>query len=138
MDFLSPKERSYAMSQVKQSYTKPEILIFNELKKLKLKFKKHYQIEGKPDVAFPKNKIAVFVNGEFWHGRNYKKLKPQLNQYWDAKIRRNMRRDKQNYRSLKNKGWKVLIIWDKDLLRKTQKQISKILVLINNNKDYAN
>lgn len=130
MDKITKEQRSYNMSKIRSKNTKPEIMLFKLLQNKELKFKKHYNILGKPDVAFPKLKIAIFINGEFWHGRHYKKIKDKLSEFWKEKISKNINRDKKNYKLLKKKDWKVIIIWDKDLKKNPDKELNKILKTI--------
>jgi DNA mismatch endonuclease, patch repair protein len=127
MDRLTVKQRSINMSHVRSKNTKPELYIFNALNLLKIKYKKHYKILGKPDVAFPDKKIAVFINGEFWHGRHFHQEKNNYKEFWVDKISKNMKRDKKNYRLLKNEGWKVIKIWDKDIKKQPKREIQKII-----------
>lgn len=115
------------MSRVKSENTSVELLVFKILDRLKIKYKKHFAIPGKPDIAFPKNKVAVFINGEFWHGRNYGKEKERYPEFWIEKIGKNIKRDRKNYKLLKNGDWKIIKIWDKDLKRHTIREINKIL-----------
>src|ERR1035437_7938654 len=127
MDKHSVKQRSYNMSQVKAENTKPELYVFAALKKLNLKFKKHYSVFGKPDVAFSKLKIAVFIDGEFWHGRRFKKERETYKQFWIKKIEGNIKRDRKNRALLEKEGWKVIKIWDKDLKKNPEKEMTKII-----------
>lgn len=96
-DVLTRAQRSYNMSRVKSRNTKPEKTIFKLLKAKGYKFKKHYQIYGKPDIAFPKDKIAIFIDGEFWHGKNFRQWKEKLTPFWLDKITGNIKRDKNTY-----------------------------------------
>ncbi len=126
MDKLTPLQRSINMSKIKSENTSPEVFVFRELKNMGIKFKKHYKTHGKPDIAFPKQKIAVFINGEFWHGRNFKNYQNKLQEFWVKKISLNILRDKNNYKKLKNEGWVIIKIWDKDLKKNPQREIKKI------------
>ena len=119
------------MSQVKSENTRPELYVFDALKRLKLKFKKHYPVFGKPDAAFPKLKIAIFIDGEFWHGRRFKKERETYKQFWIKKIEGNIKRDRKNRALLKKEGWKVIRIWDKDLKKNPEKEIEKIVNAVN-------
>ncbi len=131
MDKHTPLQRSFNMSQVKSKNTKPELYVFSALKELKLKFKKHYPVFGKPDIAFPKLKIAVFIDGEFWHGRRFNKEKETYPQFWVTKIEGNIKRDRKNRSLLKKEGWKVIRIWDKDLKKNPEKEIARIIRVLN-------
>lgn len=130
MDKLTKKARSANMAAIKSKNTKPELLIFNELKKRGLRFKKHYDISGRPDIAFPEKRVAVFINGEFWHGRKFEILESKLSEFWKNKICGNIKRDKKNYRLLKQSGWKLVKIWDKDLNKNFEKEVQKIIKAI--------
>jgi DNA mismatch endonuclease (patch repair protein) len=120
------------MSKIRSQNTKAERLVFRELKKRKVYFQKHYKkVIGNPDIALPSKRKAIFIDGDFWHGYRFSKLKQRLPQkYWLAKIERNIKRDK-NYRAeLKNKGWKVLRVWEHELLKKPDKTIDKIVAFL--------
>ncbi len=131
MDRISKEKRSWNMSRIMSENTKPELIIFSALDKLNIKYKKHYNISGKPDIAFPKNKIAVFINGEFWHGRRFAKEKNSYPEFWVNKISENIKRDRKNYKLLKEKGWKIIKIWDKDLKKHINREFNKIMRAIN-------
>lgn len=101
------------------------------------------QIPGSPDVCFPKQKLAVFINGCFWHGcaickRN---LTPSKNSvYWKAKIKRNKLRDKKVISTLKELGWKTHTIWEHALKKEPQAAIldlAKIIGLLKKKKRRA-
>lgn len=131
MDRLTPEQRSKNMAKIGSKNTKPEILIFEELEKRGVKFEKHYSlIPGKPDLAFPDKRVAVFINGEFWHGRHFSEYKDKLNDFWYKKISSNIKRDRKNYKLLKESGWKVVKIWDRGLKKKLKREIRKILKAI--------
>ena len=127
MDKISKEQRSLNMAKIGSKNTQPELLMFKLLKENNLKFKKHYNTFGKPDIAFPQMKIAIFINGEFWHGRNFSKTKNRLADFWKEKIGKNIQRDRKNYKLLKNDDWEVIIIWDKDLKKNPNKELTKIL-----------
>jgi DNA mismatch endonuclease Vsr len=133
-DKLSTEERSQLMSKVKSKNTTPEMLVFKLLKSEGLKFKRHYKIFGTPDVAFPKLKIAIFVNGEYWHGKNFDKEKHKYNEYWLSKISKNIKRDRLNRKMLRHKGWKIINIWEKRLKKNPESQIKRIIRLLNDSR----
>ncbi len=114
MDKLTKLQRSHNMAQIKSKNTKPELFIFSILDRMNLKYEKHYPIYGKPDVVFLGNKVAVFINGGFWHGRNFKSESYRYTEFWKEKIYKNMVRDRKNYLLLKKDGLIVIKIWDKD------------------------
>jgi len=98
MDVFTKKKRSEIMSKIRSKNTKPELIIFRELRKRKINFQKHYKkVIGSPDIALPKRKIAIFIDGDFWHGKNFNKNKKRLpKKYWREKIEANIHRDRKN------------------------------------------
>ena len=133
MDVFSKKKRSEIMSKIRSKNTRAELIVFRELRKRKIHFQKHYKKAiGSPDIAFPRKKIAIFIDGDFWHGRNFSKNKKGLpKKYWREKINSNILRDKRNKTKLKRRGWKVLRIWEHELLKNKEKTIGKIVNLLN-------
>lgn len=131
VDVFSPKERSEIMSRIRSKDSKAEKTVFKYLRQQKIYFQKHYKkAPGKPDIALPRKKIAVFIDGDFWHGRNYKKTVERLPPvYWQDKIRNNVKRDQKNIKLLKSQGWRILRVWESDINRKqTQKQQLETIV----------
>ena len=95
-----------------------------ELWRRKLRYRKNYKkLPGKPDIVFPKAKLAVFCDGDFWHGHNwairgYASLEKELQRYskeWADKITRNIQRDERINKELEALGWKVLRIWESEI-----------------------
>lgn len=112
------------MSAVKSKDTKPELALRKELWRRRLQYRKNYKkLPGKPDIVFPRVRLAVFCDGDFWHGHNwairgYGSLENELRRYskpWAEKITRNVQRDKQINRELQALGWRVLRIWESDI-----------------------
>jgi len=121
------------MAAIRAKNTGPELLVFKELKKKKIIFRKHYsKILGSPDIALPKNKKAIFIDGDFWHGYQFINLKKRLpNNYWLLKIEQNIKRDKRNRIKLKKEGWQVLRIWEHELKNDPQRALNKIAHFLN-------
>ncbi len=128
MDVFSKKKRSEIMSKIRSKNTKAELVVFSELRKRKIYFQKHYKkIIGCPDIAFPRKKLAIFIDGDFWHGRGFEKIKSRLpKKYWREKIRSNILRDKRNRAKLKKQGWRVLRVWEYQIERDFDRIIRKI------------
>src|SRR5581483_1224582 len=126
-DVLSKKKRSEVMSLIRSRNTKPEIalrkIVSTALYQKGYRYRIHYKrLPGSPDLAFVSQKVAVFVDGAFWHGYTFKKIKGRLpEKYWHAKILGNIKRDKKINRALKRSGWKVVRIWEHDLIKKPHK-----------------
>lgn len=112
------------MSAVKSKDTRPELALRKELWRRGLRYRKNYKkLPGKPDIVFPRARLAVFCDGDFWHGHNwairgYGSLENELQRYsraWADKIIRNIQRDERTNEELEDVGWKVLRIWESDI-----------------------
>jgi DNA mismatch endonuclease Vsr len=90
-------------------------------------YRKHWKVQGRPDFAWPGRKIAVFVDGCFWHGCTKCKYLPRTNTaFWQNKIETNQARDKRVRRSLRTQGWTVLKFWEHEVKWTPDRVISKI------------
>lgn len=127
MDRISKQKRSWNMSQIRSKNTKPELLMFSLLKNSGIKFKKHYDIIGKPDIAFPKYKLAVFIDGEFWHGKDFKRIQESINPFWIKKLGDNIKRDRRTVRKLRKEGWHILHLWDKRVIKYPTRSLQRVL-----------
>jgi DNA mismatch endonuclease (patch repair protein) len=135
MDRVSKEKRSEIMSRVKSKNTSPERFVFAYLRKEKIHFQRHYRhAPGSPDIALPRKRKAVFIEGGFWHGWQFQKLRPKLAPYWRVKIANNMRRDKRNRVLLVKLGWSVLRIWDHDLKRRPIATLERITSFLRDQK----
>ena len=121
------------MSKIRSKNTKSEVLVFRELRKRGIYFQKHYKrAAGNPDIALPRKKKAVFIDGDFWHGYQFSKLKKRLpKKYWLAKIERNIKRDRKNRAQLRKEGWEVLRDWEHEVQKNLEKAINKIVEFLN-------
>jgi len=103
------------MSAVRHFDTAPELTLRRELSKLGLRYRTHYGKE-KIDIAFPSKKVAVFVDGCFWHLCPKHGEFPASNRaFWVPKLKRNAERDKETNALLRKSGWKVIRIWEHDI-----------------------
>jgi DNA mismatch endonuclease (patch repair protein) len=125
MDRLSKEERSINMSKIRSKNTLPEITIRKALWRMGYRYRLHYkQLPGKPDIVITKQKIVIFVHGCFWHRHEncIEASRPKTNSdYWEAKITKNIERDKEYQAEIEKLGWKVIIVWEcmiKRILRK--------------------
>lgn len=130
MDVHTKAQRSYNMSRIRSKNTKPELVLFTKLKDAGLKFRKHYDIPGKPDAVFPEEKLAIFIDGEYWHGKSFSKWKEQLSEFWLHKIDTNIKRDKTIRRQLRRDGWTVLRIWGRNIVKEPDIHLLRIKTLI--------
>lgn len=137
-DPLSKAERSKLMARVRSKNTKPEVLLRKLVSgycyPLGLRYRLHYkQLTGTPDIVFPTKRIAIFVDGGFWHGYQFQKWCHKLDKaYWLPKIKENMRRDARINRRLRADGWTVIRIWDWELKNYPEKALLKIKLALRN------
>lgn len=90
-------------------------------------WRRHLSLSGKPDFAFPKEKVAIFVDGCFWHGCPKCYTRPKTNRkFWDKKHEDNMARDKRVSRQLRRQGWKVIRIWQHSLKKSPDACLNRI------------
>ncbi|GAA5513094.1 very short patch repair protein [Deinococcus carri] len=107
------------MGRVRQRDTAPELALRSALHRRGLRFRKNVKgLPGSPDIVFIRAKVAVFVDGDFWHGRDFDGWKDKLQPFWRAKIERNIQRDAQNVANLEALGWRVLRVWEKDIKKR--------------------
>ena len=116
-DVLTKKQRSFNMSMIRGKNTQPEIILRRIISAAGLRgYRLNYKLPGKPDIVFTKRKIAIFIDGCFWHKCSKCFIKPRTNaKFWNKKIYSNVQRDKVVSTELKSKGWKVLRIWEHEL-----------------------
>jgi len=107
--------------------TKPEMLVRMGLYKLGLRYRVHYRLEGKPDIVFTKKRLAIFIDGCYWHGcpKCYKEPKTNT-EYWSKKIARNKQRALTVNKMLRTQGWDVLRIWEHEVLANTGNVVKRI------------
>ena len=130
-DWMSKAERSRHMGLVHARNTRFELkmmgLLSAELYPLGYRYRKHYRgAKGTPDVAFVRRRIAIFFDSDFWHGRNYPRLKSRMNGFWRAKIERNMQRDKEVNRTLRKEGWCVMRFGEAEIKREPARIVGEI------------
>ncbi len=114
-DTFSPEKRSEIMRQVKSRRNKStELKLIAWFKANGIKgWRRGYPLKGKPDFVFPKQRIAIFTDGCFWHGHDCRNTRPAQNaDYWTAKRERNMKRDWAVTEALTTKNWLVVRIWE--------------------------
>ena len=138
MDVHDKKTRSYNMSQIKSKNTKPEEMVRKYLFSHGFRYRKNdKRLPGTPDIVLPKYKTVIFVNGCFWHGHENCRyfVMPKSNiEYWQNKISRNIKRDKENDESLTTSGWRVLTVWECQLKKPVREQtLSKLAASITEN-----
>lgn len=143
-DKHSKETRSYNMSRIRSTDTKPEALVRKYLFSQGFRYRKNdARLPGKPDIVLPKYKTVIFVNGCFWHkhgGCKYFVWPKNNAAFWKKKIENNVARDIRNYQLLQDLGWRVLTIWEcelkKDCFSKTmshlEQQLTKAMIMEEN------
>jgi len=119
-DMFDKQKRSEIMSAVKGKNSRAELLAFRHLRRRKIYFQKHYRRAlGCPDIALPRRKKAVFIDGNFWHGRSYAELLEKYGEdnFWTEKIGKNVARDRAQRAQLVADGWQVFQVWESDINR---------------------
>jgi DNA mismatch endonuclease, patch repair protein len=132
-DFLSKKERSARMALIKSKNTKPELRMASLLRKAKIKFRRHRSsIPGKPDFMLLGSRVLVFVDGKFWHGKDFEKWEHKLKPFWRDKILANMNRDKKTNLTLREMGWSVVRLWEDEVCKREKECVSRISQALQN------
>lgn len=133
--------RSMNMSHIRSKNTKPEEIVRKYLFSKGLRYRKNVKkLPGCPDIVLKKYNAVIFVNGCFWHKHDCGRFVwPSSNiEYWRRKIERNIERDQNNFKELKNIGWRVFIIWECELKKKiAPANLEKLfLKIVENKKQY--
>lgn len=138
MDKHTPEQRRKNMQAIKASGSKIELLFGKGLWSRGFRYRKNDRsVFGKPDFTFKKYKLAIFVDSEFWHGKDWanKKHEHKSNQvFWHTKIGKNIQRDKEVNKALKAQGWRVLRFWGKDIEKRLNFCIFKVEKVLLNKK----
>jgi len=104
------------MSRIRGFDTGIEKAVRAGINKLGLRYRKNVMsLPGRPDLVFMSARVAVFVDGDFWHGYRYPSWKNRLPTFWRAKIERNRARDRRNFAALQRRGWRVVRIWEHEV-----------------------
>jgi DNA mismatch endonuclease (patch repair protein) len=135
-DTFNKHKRSEIMRCVRSNRNKStELRLIDIFKDLGIKgWRRNYTVKGKPDFVFLRKKIAVFTDGCFWHGHGCRNIEPKDNKdYWEKKLATNKARDKAINRHLRAIGWKIIRIWECELIKKNRnrviRKLNKTLVL---------
>ncbi len=121
-DPLTAEQRSDTMRRVRRKDTKPELALRRELYRRGLRYRVDYaKAPGRPDIAMVGRKLAIFVDGEFWHGKKLSEERlSQMSEYWQRKLQRNVDRDRRINRELSQLGWTVIRVTDRDVQKDVQ------------------
>jgi len=131
-DVLTHDQRKNNMSKIRGKNTIPELKLRKLLYKMGIRgYRIHYNLPGKPDLVFVKKRIAVFVDGCFWHKCPSCFKEPETrNEFWMKKIQSNVERDKKVDDLLKNDGWIIIRIWEHEIKKDPENAVKKILALL--------
>jgi len=128
---MSPEQRSRCMSRIKGKDTSPELHLRKALWAKGYRYRLISALPGRPDIIFPRQKLAVFVDGCFWHGCPDHAVSPKSNQeFWFKKIKGNMERDARVNASLAAEGWRVIRIWEHEIAADIDSVILRIGAII--------
>ncbi len=137
MDVLTAEQRRKNMQRIRSRDTKPEITLRKALWKAGYRYRKNYKkLPGKPDIAITKYRIAVFVDSEFFHGKDWDlELRERTergihSEYWVNKISRNISRDQEVTAELNGLGWQVIRFWSKDVLKNCDECVRAISEMV--------
>ncbi len=130
VDRISKERRSWNMPRIKGKNTKPELLLRSMLHKAGYRFRLHRtDLPGKPDIVLPKYRTVIFVNGCYWHRHencpNATTPKTRT-EFWEAKFKDTVERDKRNIAKLEATGWRVNVIWECELKNKPEQMVAKV------------
>jgi DNA mismatch endonuclease, patch repair protein len=131
-DNLTKEQRSRAMSRIRRRDTVPELLL---RKALWSRGARGYRLDsrrlpGRPDLAWSQKRVAVFVDGAFWHGHPSAFTPGKSGRYWDEKIVRNMERDRAADAALREMGWTVIRLWDFEVRRDVELSVGRVLAAL--------
>lgn len=132
MDNLTKEQRHKNMKNIKSKDTKIEVVLRKELWHRGYRYRKNYnELPGKPDIVLTKQKIVIFCDSEFFHGKDWEVLKPRLEKgnnanYWLKKIERNITRDQEINQQLNFLGWTVVRFWGNEILNNADECIKVI------------
>lgn len=130
-DIMDAATRSRVMSRIRGRDTGPERAVANLLADAGLVAESQARdLPGRPDFVLREHRIAIFVDGAFWHGWRFPAWRHKLSEHWEAKIEQNRNRDRRNHRALRRQGWKVIRLWDFHLERSPQGCLERVLVSI--------
>ena len=132
--FYTTKKRSKLMSKIKGKNSKPEMRFRRALWAEGVRYRvDSKQLPGRPDVSIKKYKLAIFIDGEFWHGYNWAERKKNIKsnrKFWIPKIERNIQRDRQVNQQLHDMGFTVFRFWESEIKNHLNKCINDVMVYI--------
>lgn len=130
-DIMSEETRSRVMSRIRDRDTKPELAIAELLRAGGLQFESHARdLPGRPDFVLREQRVAIFCDGDFWHGWRFPQWRLKLSEKWEKKIAGNRRRDARNHRALRALDWKVVRLWEHQIERSPEACLARVLAAL--------
>lgn len=135
MDVLDKQQRHKNMSHIRSKNTKAEVLLRKALWHRGIRYRKNYkELPGKPDIVLTRYKIAIFVDGDFWHARGHQDHPGEQvatnKEFWQKKLKDNVERDREVNDELTEEGWLVLRFWESDIKKNLDDCVNQILQYI--------
>ncbi len=132
MDFMTPAQRRRNMQHIHSKDTKAEVSLRKALWRKGIRYRKNYvMLPGKPDIAITKRRIAIFVDGDFWHARGHEEQPGEQigtnKSFWETKLKRNVERDHYVNELLLEQGWLVLRFWESDVKKHLEKCVDEVM-----------
>ena len=130
-DRLAPEQRSYCMSCIRGRDTRIELQVASLLHRRGLRFRKHVSgLPGRPDIVFSRARVAVFIDGDFWHGYHFPAWREKVSAFWQKKIADTRDRDKRNFRKLRRMGWAVIRLWQHQVKDQPGRCVARIVAAV--------
>ncbi len=130
--FYTTKQRSKTMSKIRGKNSAPELMLRKALWAKDIRFRIHRKdLPGRPDLVIDKYSLAIFVDGDFWHGYQWTVRKPKTNQgFWIPKIERNMQRDREVNEQLSSMGYTVMRFWEHEIKSNLMVCVNQIMLYV--------
>ena len=131
MDKISREKRSRNMSRIRSADTSIEKIVRKTLFSLGFRYRLHSKLPGRPDIVFPGKRLAVFINGCFWHkhGCRLTVIPHTRTEFWESKLNQNKERDKRVKKILESSGWRTVTIWECEIEKDIISAIYPILLI---------
>ena len=137
-DVMTAEQRSRVMSRNKAKDTSPEIYLNALLEATGMVFVRHKaSLPGKPDFVFEESRVAVFVDGDFWHGWRFPAWSHRLAPFWYEKIAATRHRDQRNFRKLRRSRWTVIRIWEHQIETNITECVRRIVEMVGQDVDWS-
>jgi len=126
-DVMSPESRSALMSRIRGKDTLPERRVSELLRRRGFRWESHVpELPGRPDLVFWRYRVAIFIDGDFWHGWRFPAWRHKLSPFWQAKIAANRARDRRTHARLRRHAWTVVRVWEHEVRQDVQRVADRI------------